>query len=224
MDPRAEEKRLAAEAAAGEIADGSTVGLGTGSTVAFFLAALARRRLNLRCVATSPATERRARELGLPVEPFAELDRLDVAVDGADQVAPDLWLVKGAGGAHTREKVVAAAAARFLVIVSSDKLVERLGPPVPLEVLTFGLPATLRLLSELGPVRPRDVAPTPDGNLVVDYTGEFDDPSALAEYLRDIPGVVGHGLFPDVMVSTVLAARGTRVERRGPRGLPGGPG
>ena len=129
------EKRLAGEAAAELVEDGMLVGLGTGSTVAYFLAALARRGLALRCVATSLQTETLARELGLTVEPFDELERLDLAVDGADQVAPDGWLVKGGGAAHTREKIVAAAAERFVVIASSDKLVDEIGPPVPLEIL-----------------------------------------------------------------------------------------
>src|SRR5215831_9669857 len=112
------------------------VGLGTGSTVAFLLPALAARELDLRCVATSVATEQKGRELGLNVETFSGIDALgtlDIAIDGADQVAPSGWLVKGGGAAHTREKAVAAAADRFVVIVSSDKLVERLSPPVPLQ-------------------------------------------------------------------------------------------
>ena len=132
------EKRLAAEAAAELVEDGMVVGLGTGSTVAYLLPALAARGLDLRCVATSPATESAARELGLRVETFAGADapaRLDIAIDGADQVDPDGWLVKGGGAAHTREKAVAAAADRFVVIVASDKLVERLAPPIPLELL-----------------------------------------------------------------------------------------
>src|SRR5258705_12295801 len=108
-----EEKQLAARAAAALVQDGMCVGLGTGSTVAHLLPALAARRLRLRCVATSPATAEAARLLGLAVEPFDSLDRLDIAIDGADQIAPDGWLIKGGGGAHTREKVVAAAAERF---------------------------------------------------------------------------------------------------------------
>ena len=124
-------KRVAAEAAAGLIEAGMTVGLGTGTTVAYLLPVLAARHLPIRCVATSPATESEARRLGLDVRPFEGIHRLDVAVDGADQVDESGWLVKGGGGAHTREKVVAAAAARFVVIVSSDKLVERVGPPSP---------------------------------------------------------------------------------------------
>ena len=110
MADRDAEKRAAAEAAAELVRDGDKVGLGTGSTVAPMLPALAARKLNIRCVATSIATEVAARALGIEVEPFEQLDRLDIAIDGADQIDPDGWLVKGGGGAHTREKVVAAAA------------------------------------------------------------------------------------------------------------------
>src|SRR6266542_3719032 len=189
-----------------------TVGLGTGSTVAHLLPALAQRELNIRCVATSPATESAARELGLAVEEFEALDRLDIAIDGADQVAPDGWVVKGGGGAHTREKVVAAAAARFVVIVSSDKVVDALRPPVPLELLSFGLAATLRAL---GDVRLRPGAPpSPDGGVIADLFEPFDDPGALAARLDAIPGVVGHGLFAPALVSDVLVARGEDVEHR----------
>jgi ribose 5-phosphate isomerase A len=207
MDAREEEKRIAAEAAAREVLDGSWVGLGTGSTVAHFLPALARRGLRLTCVATSPATERAARDLGLTLAGVDAFDRLDLAVDGADQVAPDLWLVKGGGGAHTREKVVATAADRFLVIVSTDKLVERMHPPVPLEVLPFGLTATIRMLSALGPVRRRDSPPTPDGNVLIDFEGPVDHPAMLAAQFDAVAGVVSHGLFPPSMVSEVLVGR-----------------
>ena len=106
-----EEKRLAAEAAAELVESGMTVGLGTGSTVAHLLPAIARRGLEgIRCVATSVATEEQARELGIPVEDFDSLTRLDIAIDGTDEVTPDGWLIKGGGGAHLREKIVAAAA------------------------------------------------------------------------------------------------------------------
>jgi ribose 5-phosphate isomerase A len=207
-----DEKRAAAEAAATLVQDGMRVGLGTGSTVRYLLPALARRRLTLRCVATSPATESLAEELGLVVEPFETLDALDIAIDGADQVAPDGWVIKGGGGAHTREKVVAAASARFVVIASSDKVVDALGPPVPLELLSFGLPATLRLLGEAR-VRPATPA-SPDSGVIADYLGAFDDPRALADRLDRIPGVVGHGLFPSTIVSDVLITRGEEVEHR----------
>jgi ribose 5-phosphate isomerase A len=209
-----QEKRLAADAAAALVEDGMLVGLGTGSTVAFLLPALAARGLDLRCVATSPATAEAAGKVGLRVEPFAGIDalpRLDVAIDGADQVAPSGWLVKGGGAAHTREKAVAAAADRFVVIVSSDKLVERLFPPVPLELLDFGLAGTLR---RLGEVRLRDVPRSPDGGVIADYTGDVDDPEELATRLSATVGVVEHGLFPASMVSDVVVARGESVEIR----------
>lgn len=208
------QKRLAAEAAAALVEDGMAVGLGTGSTVGFLLPALAARGLDLRCVATSPATEAAARELGLAVESFAgagALARLDIAIDGADQVAPDGWLVKGGGGAHTREKAVAAAADRFVAIVSSDKLVDALAPPVPLELHEFGLAATL---ARLGAVALRDVAPSPDGGLIADLAEPFDDPRNLAARLSAEPGVVEHGLFPPELVSEVVVATGDRVEIR----------
>ena len=208
------EKQLAAEAAAELVEDGMLVGLGTGSTVAFLLPALAARGLDLRCVATSPRTEQAARELGMKVESFAGVDaipRLDVAIDGADQVAPSGWLVTGGGAAHTREKAVAAAADRFVVIVSSDKLVERLSPPVPLELLEYGLGATL---GRLGDVKLRDVSRSPDGGVIADYLGDMDDPAELAARLSATVGVVEHGLFPAAMVSDVVVARGEQVEIR----------
>jgi len=215
------EKRAAALVAVDLVADGMRVGLGTGTTVAELVPALARRRLAIVCVATSPATERLAAAEGLDVGPFDgldpfdgrddldRLDRLDIAIDGADQVDPACWLVKGGGGAHTRERVVAAAADRFVVIVSSNKLVGRLHPPVPLELLTFGVGATLRAV---GATTLRDAPPTPDGGVLADYAGRVDDPAALAARLDLVPGVVSHGLFPPSMVDTVLVARGDGVD------------
>ncbi len=211
------EKELAATAAAQVVEDGMEVGLGTGSTVAYLLPALAARRLDIHCVATSVETARLGRELGLTVDDFSGPDaptRLDLALDGADQVTRSGWLVKGGGAAHTREKAVAAAADRFLVIVSSDKLVDRLTPPVPLELLAYGLPATLRRMRD---VRLRDVAPSPDGGIIADYLGAFDDPAELAVRLSTTVGVVEHGLFPPSMVSEVFLARHDQVERFAPR-------
>jgi ribose 5-phosphate isomerase A len=203
------EKQAAAEAAAELVEEGMTVGLGTGSTVAFLLPALARRHLSLRCVASSPRTEAAARALGLRVESFKTLDHFDLAIDGADQVAPDCWLVKGGGAAHTREKLVAVSADRFIVIVDSRKPVPTLHPPVPLELVPFGLESTLL---RLGPVRRRGVPRSPDGGVIADYTGSFDDPGALANLFDSTPGVVEHGLFPPALVTTVLIARGGLVE------------
>jgi ribose 5-phosphate isomerase A len=204
------EKRAAAEAAGELVEDGMLVGLGTGSTVAFLLPALAARRLRLRCVATSLQTERAARELGLALEPFDRLERLDLAIDGADQIDPQGWLVKGGGAAHTREKIVAAAAARFVVIASSDKVVDALTPPVPLELLAFGVVATL---AALAPAELRDVPPSPDGGLIADYLGPVGNPTLLSARLSATPGVVEHGLFPPTLVAEILVGRGSSVER-----------
>ena len=205
-----DEKRLVAHHAAELVANGMAVGLGTGTTVAPLLPALVARDLRIRCVATSPETEAAARDLGLAVEPFDRLDRLDLAIDGADQVAPDGWLVKGGGAAHTREKIVAAAADRFVVIVDSSKPVERIRPPIPLELSAFGLGATLRAL---GAARVRDTGPSPDGGVIADYLGEVDDTERLAGWLAGVPGVIEHGLFAPRLVSEVLVGRGGAVER-----------
>ena len=198
-----DEKRLAGEAAAELVEDGMAVD--------HFLAALARRAPTIRCVATSLRTESAAKELGLPVEPFDALERLDLAVDGADQVAPDGWLVKGGGAAHTREKVVAAAAERFVVIASSDKVVEAISAPIPVEILAYGAAATL---ARIGPAELRDVPPSPDGGLIADYLGPVDDPAELAARLSATPGIVEHGLFGPELVSEFLIGRGDEVERR----------
>jgi ribose 5-phosphate isomerase A len=206
------EKRLAAEAAAALVEDGMAVGLGTGSTAALFVVALGARRLDVRCIATSPGTEDAARAVGLAVEAFAGADalgRLDLAVDGADQVTPDRWLVKGGGGAHTREKIVARAAERFVVIVSSDKLVDAIRPPIPLELLEYGLAATL---AALGDVALRDAPRTPDNGVIADWVGTLETPPALSRLLDATPGVVEHGLFPPELVSQVLVGRGDGVD------------
>lgn len=204
------EKQAAAEAAAELAEDGMAVGLGTGSTVAFLLPALAARNLSIHCVATSPATERQAVDLGIEVGPFDGIGRLDIAIDGADQIAPDGWVIKGGGGAHFREKIVAAAADRFVVIADSSKPVDSLTPPVPLELAKFGLAATLR---ELGQVELRDAPESPDGGVIADYGGPLGDPAELAARLAATPGVVEHGLFPPELVSAVLVGRGDTVER-----------
>jgi ribose 5-phosphate isomerase A len=205
------EKRTAAVAAAALVEDGMWVGLGTGTTVAELVPALGRRRLDITCAATSPATAALARAHGLDVRPFTDIARLDIAIDGADQVDPAGWLVKGGGGAHTRERIVAASADRFVVIVSSDKPVPRLHPPVPLELLAFGLAASLRALPD---AVVRDAPPSPDGGVLADYHAAIEDPAALSQWLDAVPGLVSHGLFPPSMVSTVLIARGDEVEAR----------
>ena len=205
-------KREAARAAADLVQDGMRVGLGTGSTVAYLLQALGERSLSrARFAATSPATERAALALGLAVASLDELGELDLAIDGADEVDPQGWLIKGGGAALTREKIVAAAARRFVVIVSQEKLVSRLSGPVPLELVPFAVQTTL---AALGQARLRDVPPSPDGGLIADYLGPVDDPRALAARLSAQPGVVEHGLFEPQMVSSIVSAGESGVQRR----------
>ena len=202
-------KQVAAEAAAELVRNGMTVGLGTGSTVAYLLPALAKRSLDIVCAATSPRTEHAAHELGLRIEDVTSIDRFDITIDGADQIAPDGWLVKGGGGAHTREKIAAGAADRFVVIADSSKLVPALHAPVPLELLSFGLRATMRrgarprCATSRQPRRRRDRRLPRAGR----------DPAALAVWLSSTPGVVEHGLFPPHMVATILIGRGNSADR-----------
>ncbi len=206
------QKRAAACAAAELVTADTHVGLGTGSTVAHLLPALAARGLHgLRCVATSPATAHAARDLGFTVVELDELGTLDIAIDGADEIDPRGWLIKGGGAAHTREKIVAAAARRFVVIASAEKAVPELSAPVPVEILRFGAHSTLAAIS---PARLRDVPPSPDGNLIADYLGAIDDPRRLSTRLSGTPGVVEHGLFAPSLVSDILIAHDDGVEHR----------
>lgn len=207
-DPRQNGKRAAARAAADEVRPHTKVGLGTGSTVAFALERLAERQrdegLELVGVPTSEATARRAAELGIPLTTLEEAGRLDLTIDGADEVDPALHLVKGGGGALTREKIVAAASDRFLVIVDGTKLVPHLGATfrLPIEVLPFAWPVTARHVEELGlPSVLRTGADgepyrTDNGNFILDATlPPVEDLKALEAKLDTIPGVVECGLF-----------------------------
>lgn len=217
-DPRAAQQAEAARAAAELVEDGMRVGLGTGSTVAHLLPAIAERGLTgLRCVATSPATERQALALGMTVEALDDVGELDIAIDGADQVDPRGWLIKGGGGAHTREKIVVVHARRFVVIAAAEKVVDELAAPVPLELVDFAVKSTLRALD---PARLRAVPPSPDGGLIADYLGAIGDPSELARRLARTPGLVEHGLFEPELVSLILIGTGNGVERRA-GGAPG---
>ena len=140
-----------------------------------------------------------------------ELGELDIAIDGADQIDPDGWLIKGGGAAQTREKIVASAARRFVVIASAEKAVQALRPPVPLEVLRFGARHTL---AAVGNAQLRGELESPDGNLIADCLGPIGDPISLAARLSATPGVVEHGLFPPGLVSEILIAGEAGVERR----------
>jgi ribose 5-phosphate isomerase A len=206
-------RRAAGEAAVPLVDDGMRVGLGTGTTAHWFILGLAervRQGLTVRAVATSVASAALAIEHGMIVEELGA-DGLDIAVDGADSVDPALRLIKGRGGALLREKIIAAAAARFVVIVDDSKYMSHLSGRVPVEVVQFGVARTLHTLVErtsidftvrVGTDGERFI--TDNGNLVVDseYV-DVDEPEALAALIESIPGVAGHGLFLG-MADTVL--------------------
>jgi ribose 5-phosphate isomerase A len=216
------EKAAAAAKAVELVTDGMRVGLGTGSTAAYAVRMLGERvkkGLSIVGVPTSERTRELALEVGVPLTDFTKVQELDLAIDGADEADRSLRLVKGGGGALLREKIVASASRRFVVIADSTKLVDRLGKfPLPVEVVRFGWPLVARGLSLLG-ARPKlrlgkDGATfvTDEGNYILD--AHFDvirDPKGLARTLSATPGVVDHGLFLG-MAKTLIVASGDSVE------------
>jgi len=223
-DRRDRAKAAAAEAAVAEVRNGMLVGLGTGSTAAFAIAALGRRvadGLSVTAAATSLATERAARAAGIEVIAFEDVGCVDLAIDGADEIDPECRAIKGAGGALLREKVVAASAARMICIVDDSKPVAQLGAhPLPIEVLPFAQSFVAHAIERLGGA-PRlrraatgEPALSDQSNLLIDCAfGLISDPAALARALDSIPGLLGHGLFLDE-IDTVLIGLGNGVERR----------
>jgi ribose 5-phosphate isomerase A len=210
-----EQKRAAGAAAAGLVEDGTTVGLGTGSTAACFVRALAARAgaeaMTLRCVATSEATADLAAGLGLKLIDLNDAGEIDLTVDGADEIGPGLSLIKGGGAALLREKLTWEASRRCVVIADAAKHMKTLGKfPLPVEVVAFGHRTTARRLfdalreCDLGAVpalRVRDGAPvlTDGGNVIYDIAcGAIPDPTRLADALKSVTGVVDHGLFLDL--------------------------
>lgn len=215
-----EAKRTAGVAAAALVEDGMRLGLGTGSTVAHFLDALAARGLKVSGVPTSEATAERCRELSIPLLDPGEADRLDLAVDGADELTDDLTLVKGGGGALLREKVVAALADRFVVIATPDKVVERLGDsfPIPVEVVPFAVGPVTRQLHDLGfEVTPRGgdgSYRTDNGNAILDcrFPGGVEDPAVSDVTIALLPGVAETGLFVDLAHEAILGRDDGEIE------------
>ena len=231
-------KQAAAEAAAALVADGMTLGLGTGSTTAFAIEAIGRRvrdeGLRVRGVPTSFAAERLAQRYGIPVVGFGDLDLdglapgarpLDLALDGADEVAPGLALIKGRGAAQTREKVVAAHAERFVVLADPSKCVERLGArmPVPVEVVPMAMPVVAREVRALGGAPTLREGERKDGPVVTDqglwildarFDGGIEDPGALATELSLLPGVLDHGLFLGLATDAFVGHPDGRVDHR----------
>ena len=206
-------KLAAARAAVALVRDGMRLGLGTGSTAAIMVQVLADRvraeGLALRCAATSKATAKQAESLGLQVESLDDIGWLDLTIDGADEVDPDLHLIKGGGGAHLREKIVARASDRMVVIADPGKVVAQLGAfHLPVEIVPFGMGTTKTLIQRALDgldlpgrkvlQRMRDDAPfvTDEGNFILDLALEsIPDAPALAHALSGVPGVVEHGLF-----------------------------
>lgn len=216
-------KRAAAARALDFVEPGMRLGLGTGSTANHFVELLGdrvRAGLAVTAVASSEATQALAQKLGMTLSTLEETPQLDLTVDGADEVAPDLALIKGGGGALLREKIVASASARMVVIADGSKLVDVLGRfPLPIEVVPFGLKATCRHIERAvaeagcpGPLRlrhNRDGHPfvTDGGHLIVDAALErIPDPLSLAARLAEIPGVVEHGLFVGIAHSAIIAS------------------
>ncbi len=197
------------------------VGLGTGSTATLFIQELGKRvrgGLRVRAIATSDASRILAEQLGIPITTFAETPVLDINVDGADEVCPrvggGLDLIKGGGGAHLREKIVASAAKRFIVVADSTKVVGQLGKfPLPVEVFELALPLVRRRLEALGlnpTLRPARQGPGPwitdEGNLILDcHCGAIPDPEKTAAQIRAIIGVVEHGLFLGMATLALVA-------------------
>ncbi|GLQ55144.1 ribose-5-phosphate isomerase RpiA [Devosia nitrariae] len=206
------QKREAARAALDEVRPGMRLGLGTGSTARHFVELLAEKvaaGLECLCVPTSEATAEQARGLDIPLTDLDSIDHLDLTVDGADEIGPGLALIKGAGGALLREKIVADASTRMVVIADGSKLVDTLGRfPLPIEVNRFGLGATRRAIARImeahgaegGLALRRRAAGEPfvtdGGHLILDASfGRISSPEAVSRALLDIPGVVQHGLF-----------------------------
>ena len=205
------QKRAAGEAAAAFVDDGMVVGLGTGSTAAWFVRALAARRLDVVCVCTSEATAELAQSLGLRLAELGDTGEIDITVDGADEIGPGLSLIKGGGAALLREKLVWEASRHCVVIADAAKQVSPLGQfPLPIEVVAFGHKTTHPRLCDalvecdIGAVprlRLKDGQPvrTDGGNLIYDVAcGRIEDPATLASALKSVTGVVEHGLFLDL--------------------------
>jgi ribose 5-phosphate isomerase A len=220
-DLRDQEKRAAAERGVAFVESGMAIGLGSGSTSAFaiaFLGVRVRAGLNVRAVPTSSRTERLANREGIPLISLAQAPELDLTIDGADEIDPNLQLIKGGGGALLREKVVASASRRLIIIADSTKRVPVLGAfPLPLVVAPFAAPLVARRIAGMGAAAEfrlddrREPFVTDDGGYILDCGfGQIPDPASLARELEKMPGVVEHGLFVD-MADVVVVAGGDVV-------------
>ncbi|WAL59738.1 ribose-5-phosphate isomerase RpiA [Thermocoleostomius sinensis] len=213
LDPVTVMKQEVGRAAANRVKSGSIVGLGTGSTTAFAIQCLGERLrsgelTDIRGVPTSFQASVLAKQHGIPLTTLDEIDRIDIAIDGADEVDPQKNLIKGGGAAHTREKIVDSLAEQFIVVVDRSKLVDRLGTtfPLPVEVLPMAVTPVMQAIEKLGGkpelrmgVKKDGPVITDQGNMVLDVTfGAIDNPAELEKTLNNIPGVLENGLFVGV--------------------------
>lgn len=216
-----QEKEAAARASLQFVRDGQVVGLGTGSTAAYFIRLLGeevKKGLRIRGIPTSTRSQELAQSLGIPLTTLDECQEIAVTVDGADEVDPQLRLIKGGGGALLREKIVASATRQFVIVADASKQVARLGKfPLPVEVIRFAQALVAKRIAALGADVQLRTSPdgqpyvTDENNHILDcHFGEIRDPDRLAHELSDTPGVVEHGLFID-MASVALFARGTEI-------------
>ncbi len=213
-----DEKRMAAQAAVDFVEDGMVLGLGTGSTAVFAVELLGQRvkeGLKIKGVSTSNATAKLAQSVGIPIVSLDDFPQLDLDIDGADEVEPSLCLIKGGGGALLREKIVAFASKRVVIIVDEKKLVERLGKfHLPVEVIPFACGLIQKTISEMGAtstLRKRDgrVFITDENNWILDCDfGLIEDPRTLAQQLSAVPGIVEHGLFIDIVERVIIGSSG----------------
>jgi ribose 5-phosphate isomerase A len=218
-------KQQAAERALELVEPGMTVGLGSGSTATLWIKLLGEKvregGLTIRAIASSDDSEKLGRSYGIPFTNFEETDSLDLTVDGADEVAPGLALIKGGGGKLLREKIVASASKKFVIVADGSKQVDKLGKfPLPVEVIQLAEPLVSRELREMGftpKIRANQDGSryiTDEGNLILDCAGLLiDDPAAVAAKLDSIVGVVEHGLFLGMASMALIAGEGGVVER-----------
>ena len=215
-------KKAVGEKAAEYVENGMVVGLGTGSTAHYMILRLGERvqeGLEIRAVATSKASEATAREVGIPIVEFKDVESIDLAIDGADEIDPQKNLIKGGGGALLREKIIESFAKKLIIIVDESKQVDLLGDfKVPVEIVPFAWELTQKQIEDMGGrtylrVREGEVFVTDNGNYILDCDfGKIEDPATLSKWLNMIPGVVENGIFPGMADLVVMAYKDGRVE------------
>jgi ribose 5-phosphate isomerase A len=216
-------KRIAAESAVEYIKDGMIVGLGTGSTAYWAIQKIGDRvkeGLSIKAIATSKHTENLAKELGINLISFSEIELIDITIDGADEVDKELNLIKGGGGALLREKIIASASKRFIVIIDESKLVDQLGKfPLPVEIVKFGFEIAMKQLHKLGcepKLRASVNKPyiTENGNYIIDCDfGNIDRPEELHNQINLIPGIVDNGLFIKMAEQVIVGYKDGTVKK-----------